>query len=298
MTDEREAELERERLKRKKIGEIRLVGAGAVLSQIFAERPVPTVFRNEGAKKVTLGFDCDGSGKILSVVLHTAWTEKWMATLPNLLDAIAGHVGTDRAKALADSLGLRAEVLDFLTVRDGVLVRSDRRIVQVAVREGVTEIGVGAFHACKSLERVFIPRTVEKIGATAFNGCASLSSLFVDERSEHFSSVGGILYTKDVSVLIRCPQKMSGEIGIPETVRRIERDAFCECQAIRSLEIPAGLETLCESAFCLCASLSEVRFNGSLAQWDAVKKGRLASFLRRSLTVVCTDGSVEVRPRW
>ena len=65
----------------------------------------------------------------------------------------------------------------FLTIKDGVVKGCDYRATKIAIPEGVTEIGVGAFQRCLSLADITIPDSVTKIGSAAFAGCQSLADI-------------------------------------------------------------------------------------------------------------------------
>ena len=55
----------------------------------------------------------------------------------------------------------------------------DKTVVQIAIPNGVTDIGWNAFRCCTSLESVDIPNSVTTIGLKAFEGCTSLKSIAI-----------------------------------------------------------------------------------------------------------------------
>ncbi len=74
----------------------------------------------------------------------------------------------------------------------------------------VTRIGDGAFTNCTSLLSVTIPSTVKTIGTGAFRGCSSLVSITVDQNNAVYSSLNGVLMSKDKTVLICLPMNRPG----------------------------------------------------------------------------------------
>lgn len=52
---------------------------------------------------------------------------------------------------------------------------------------------------------VTIPASVSSIGVFAFNHCYSLTRVGVDSRNNSFTSIDGVVYNKDVSVLVVAP---------------------------------------------------------------------------------------------
>ena len=76
--------------------------------------------------------------------------------------------------------------------------------------ETVISISAEAFSECDFLVSVSIPATVQSIGERAFMGCSSLVKISVDSDNEYFSSSDAILYSKNKSTLICCPQNRIG----------------------------------------------------------------------------------------
>ena len=66
-----------------------------------------------------------------------------------------------------------------LKIQDGVVRSCDKSATEVAIPEGVTEIGGGAFRDCTSLTEITIPNGVTEIGWYAFSGCRSLASITI-----------------------------------------------------------------------------------------------------------------------
>ena len=123
------------------------------------------------------------------------------------------------------------------------------------IPEGVTTIGEAAFYY--TAVNVFIPSTVEYIGDDAFlTPFISQTSIEVDANNKYYSSYEGVLYNKDKTALIRCPASLK-EITIPDSVERIEGDAFM-CGSIRSIEIPDSVKYIGASAFAYCTSLEKI----------------------------------------
>lgn len=67
---------------------------------------------------------------------------------------------------------------DFV-IENGVLREYTGPGGDVAIPEGVTEIGKSAFYDCAGLTSVTIPEGVTMIGDSAFAGCKSLTSVTI-----------------------------------------------------------------------------------------------------------------------
>lgn len=102
-------------------------------------------------------------------------------------------------------------------------------LTSIAIPEGVTSIGSGAFYDCFSLKDVTIPQSVTSIGDHAFHGCTGLTSFTIPD---------GVTTIGD-STFYGCESLTS--ISIPKSVTSIGFDAFFGCKELTSLEIPEGV---------------------------------------------------------
>ena len=74
----------------------------------------------------------------------------------------------------------------------------------------VTKISDSAFENCTSLLAVTIPSTVKTVGAGVFRGCANLVNINVDTENTVYTSLNGVLYSKDKKVLVAYPMNRPG----------------------------------------------------------------------------------------
>ena len=136
---------------------------------------------------------------------------------------------------------------------------------------GVTDIGDYAFADCSNLYNITIAEMTQSLGNNVFSGCTRLSTLFVSENNPYYASQDGILYNKDKTELIICPEG-NRSFTIPSEVIRIRERAF-ENNGIAGIFIPSGVTVIGDSAFSCCESLKHIWFNGSEEQWNTVEKG-------------------------
>ena len=105
--------------------------------------------------------------------------------------------------------------------------------------EMVTEIKSNAFKNCTKLEAIIIPKTVERIGENAFKGCASLIYIDVDMDNEYFTSISGVLFSKNKTRLIYYPPKKAGErYYLNPNVKIIDDNAFEGVKGITAILYP------------------------------------------------------------
>jgi len=80
-----------------------------------------------------------------------------------------------------------------------------------------------------TVEQVYIPKTVKFIWDNAFRSLG-LKEIVVDEQNPHFESCEGVLFTKDLTVLISYPRKKTAEkFYIPDQTIMIANHAFEDC---------------------------------------------------------------------
>ena len=127
----------------------------------------------------------------------------------------------------------------------------------VTIPSSVERIGGLAFWSCRGLVSVTIPARTAIIGGCAFARCDSLRQINVDAANQTFASVGGVLFTKDKSVLLACPNAMTS-VKIPKSVTHIGGWAFEGCSKLTSVTIPEGVTSIEACAFAECGGLASV----------------------------------------
>lgn len=116
--------------------------------------------------------------------------------------------------------------------------------------EGLETIGIQAFCDCDSLKTVTIPSSVNSIGFGAFEWCDSLTEIKVKSNNAYFTDINGVLYNKDKTKIIQYPKaKTQTSYIIPSSVTTVGRDAFEECENLKSIILPEKLTSIEESAF-------------------------------------------------
>ncbi len=110
----------------------------------------------------------------------------------------------------------------------------------VDIHEGIRYIGAYAFYG-SGLVNVNIPSEVEGIGDYAFCSCPFLESIAVAPGNQMYSDVDGVLYNKDMTVIITCPQgKSISNFSISSQVSEIKTMAFYHCNTIKLVNYEGG----------------------------------------------------------
>lgn len=134
--------------------------------------------------------------------------------------------------------------------------------------EGLRTIGcngVGAVLKCDSLERIFIPSSVSAISGGAFKKNPKLKTIDVHPDNAAFLSEDGVLFSKDMTRLVRCPETKKGVYEIPGTVRKIDSSAFFQCRELTEIRIPEGVTNIGWHAFENCPAKTNWVSTGTTA---------------------------------
>lgn len=158
-------------------------------------------------------------------------------------------------------------------------------------------IAVGDFTIVSDeyVQFIYIGKDVQYIADSAFYYCKQLRAVFVDEENPYFTSVDGVLFTKDMKTLILHPilnGQWKVEQGIaetadtfvipegvenvgsfsfykntdlvhltfPSTLKTIGVMSFFGCGNMWSIWLPEGLESIGADAFSYCGSISPVMY--------------------------------------
>lgn len=172
----------------------------------------------------------------------------------------------------------------------------DKKVTQVVIPSGVTEIEAGAFNGTTTLtavtlpeglqtigdrafrktmlERIDIPDSVTKIGTNAFNKCTALAAV---QLPAGLTQLGDYAFCECAALeTIALPDSLSSvpyfafarsglrSLAIPASVRKLEAKAFKECDALREVTFANGLQTIGRYCFLSCSALKRVELPTSL----------------------------------
>ena len=96
--------------------------------------------------------------------------------------------------------------------------------------------------------------------------CPFLEEIIVSENNPELTSVDGVLYNKDKTVIIRYPQAKSGIFLIPDTVKEIGSYAFYDCRYLSEIKIPSNVRVIGEASFKKCVLLENVSFSDGVTE--------------------------------
>jgi len=121
----------------------------------------------------------------------------------------------------------------------------------------VSYIEEKAFVFCDSLQSVTIPNTITSLAGVFSHGCSNLQVITVAADNAAYSSVDGVLFNKEQTMLIAFPGAKSGAYTIPEGVMRVCEKAFYFCSGLTDVTISNSVTSL-EGAFYGCSGITAV----------------------------------------
>ena len=140
------------------------------------------------------------------------------------------------------------------------------RLTDVSLPESLKSIEAFAFPGCSSLKEITVPENVNKIENNSFNNCRSLININVVKENGSFSSLNGVLFNKNQTVLIKYPAgKQQTVYTVPGTVTEIGGNAFAGAAKLADITLPDSINKIGLSAFSGTAFYNRKNFvNGVL----------------------------------
>lgn len=156
-----------------------------------------------------------------------------------------------------------------------ILYPRDKRDKKYIVPEGVTEIAANAFEQCVYMNDLILPDSLLYVGAAAFSYCYTLRTVYisanvtnissstflncgelkcftVDENNELYTAKDGVLFSKDMTSLIKFPVgRGDTEYTIPEGVEEIQTRAFIGSVDLEKVDLPDSIIKIGSNAFWL-----------------------------------------------
>lgn len=158
----------------------------------------------------------------------------------------------------------------------------------------ITKIGNQAFYNCRDMISVTIPSSVTTIEEKAFYGCSGLASVSVPSSvkaigKDAFYNVNNVAYygsaagspwgakctncyvegyvvykSSTKKVLCCCSNAITGDLIIPNSVKKIESNAFYACRGLTSVTIPNSVTEIGDLAFACCSGLTSATVPNSV----------------------------------
>ena len=148
---------------------------------------------------------------------------------------------------------------------------ADLEIPQEIDGYSVTKIGDYAFEDCTSLLSVTVPAGITVIGDGAFWDCTSLANINVSADNTAYTSVDGVLFSKDMTDLLQYPiGNARTEYAIPDGVINVSNYLFWGCTTLKNLTIPGSVATIGIDALWRCLSLENINVSADNKVYSSV----------------------------
>lgn len=141
-----------------------------------------------------------------------------------------------------------------------------RNFEEIILPEGVEEVH-GLCMEYSSIHRVTLSSTVRVVEPGAFDGAYNLETIDVSPDNPWYTSVDGVLYTKDKATLVAYPPgRDDTHIDVPAGVKEIGALAFYGDWSLHSVSLPFGVERIGRAAFAECVHLETVTLPPTLRE--------------------------------
>lgn len=212
--------------------------------------------------------------KYLSVLTAAAMSAVLMPVLSYPVEAAAGEYTQNGVTLIYEVSGSEAQITGCSGTGTSVIIpetlenaytvtsvadsafKGNTALVSVTVSDSITEIGAYAFYGCSALETVYIGEEVAFVGDYAFSSCPDLEHFSVSTQNNTYSSVEGMLVSKDSASLFAYAGDSSATI--PEGVTSIEKAAFFGNTSLTDVSLPSGLASIGDYAFAGCLGLKSI----------------------------------------
>lgn len=138
------------------------------------------------------------------------------------------------------------------------------KLEQLTLREGLKEIGGFAFSHNNNLTKVGIPASVDTIRGDAFTYDPMLYQINVVKENTKYTSMDGILFSKDKKRLVAFADGHGEEYIVPIGTQIIDVEAFRGASALTAVSLPNGLKRIERLAFMDCSALTTLEMPSTL----------------------------------
>ena len=171
------------------------------------------------------------------------------------------------------SISVDANNPAYETVDGALLVKGGGEYVQCpggrtgtyAIPASATNIHSGAFSGCEGLTNIWFPQGVIAIRLDPFDWCSNLAAFEVDPLNPAFVSMDGVLYSKDLQVLVRYPPGKPGPCVLLDSAANIADYAFSCCVGLSQVAFGNAVTNIGADVFQSCANMTAVIFGSGVA---------------------------------
>jgi hypothetical protein len=181
----------------------------------------------------------------------------WCGNLTNVnLGNSVTNIGDD---AFSKCFNLTAIIIPNSVTTIGNSSFWESGLVSITIPDSVINIANYAFLTSVNLTNVAIGSGVNSIGAQVFSSCPNLEAITVDPQNPAYMSAGGVLFTKNQSILVQYPAgSAAASYTVPDTVTDLLAWSFLASSNLESVTLDASLTNIEYQAFCYCWGLTSI----------------------------------------
>ncbi|MBQ1260636.1 MAG: leucine-rich repeat protein, partial [Clostridia bacterium] len=155
----------------------------------------------------------------------------------------------------------------------------------LTVPEGVSTLP-NAFDAL-GIKKLSLPKSLISVDDDFY--ISTLEEVTVSPENKHFTSHGGLLYTKDYKALVLIPSVIGSKVELHEGLLKIPERAFMYQAALKHVVMPSTLKEIGNSAFNSCYSLVEIVLPDGVAKIGDNAFFECTSLMNVTLSASLTD---------
>ena len=196
----------------------------------------------------------------------TIYGDTWFGKEVVSYDFVATY--NDDTYILVDEGG-RYTLSDYVTneVRTEMVIPNTFEIPDVG-EVSIYSIAPDAFASVYTvLRNITLPSSVSYLSSDVLRECTVLENIYVDINNQNFTSVDGVLYSKDERILLKYPIGRSGSFDMTgsafNSTVAIASHAFLNATDLTGIVFPSSLGVIDSNAFAGCTDLKTVEFTGN-----------------------------------
>ncbi len=171
--------------------------------------------------------------------------------------------------SVGESAFAGCDALEILVISEGVAKLGNYAfmdcvaLTDIQFPDTYVDLGYDVFSGCIALEKLYIPAS-QTWFLGAFGGCESLYKIEIDPAHPEYTSVDGVVFSKDMKQLVFYPaSKADMTYTVPDGVEDIS-GAFTECFYLHNLILPESITVLGNRALSGMESLSTIQLPPTL----------------------------------
>lgn len=172
---------------------------------------------------------------------------------------VTGNIGTEDNYFLREMAGYNAT--------GGVKTEGKLAILDLS---NANIKGSWNFINCDKLTSITMPKSNIEIAVGDFRGCTNLKEINIPTENINYSSINGVVFSKDQKTLYMCPIGKVGKYVIPSGVTTVSNNAFTACNLINHIEIPDDVSQIGSFAFSECLGLKSITLPDN---WTKIEDG-------------------------